>query len=130
VHTILPAVAQRCDQPVGDELGLHVSIVGHCARQASPHFRCVPAVMHPVPSTRWRWIYSHRYRPQNWTMQPDLTDHELETAARACRALAHCDRESAETIRDPSLRTPVQKRAECAAALTERFEKTRRRATA
>jgi len=63
-------------------------------------------------------------------MRLDLTDYELETVARACRAPAHRERESAETISDPSLRMPVQKRAECAAALTERFEKTRRRATA
>ena len=44
--------------------------------------------------------------------------------------MAHRERESAETISDPSLRTPVQKRAECAAALAEWFEKARRRATA
>jgi hypothetical protein len=60
-------------------------------------------------------------------MPPQLTDYELETAARACRALAHKEQQSAETISDPSLRAPVQKRAACAAALAERFERARKR---
>jgi len=58
---------------------------------------------------------------------PALTDYELETAARACRALAYREQKSAKTISDPSLRQPVQERARCAAALAERFEKARRR---
>jgi hypothetical protein len=37
-------------------------------------------------------------------MPPRLTDYELETAARGCRALAHVERESAEKISDPALR--------------------------
>ena len=59
-------------------------------------------------------------------MPLDLTDYELETAARACRAPAHREQESAKTISDPSLRGPVQKRARCAAALAERFETARK----
>ena len=62
-------------------------------------------------------------------MPPHLTDYELETAARACRALAHVERESAEKISDPALREPVNKRAQCAAALAEKFEAARSRAT-
>jgi len=58
-------------------------------------------------------------------MPPRLTDYELETAARACRALARVERESAEKINDPALRAPVQQRAQCAAALAERFERAR-----
>jgi hypothetical protein len=58
-------------------------------------------------------------------MTPQLTDYELETVARACRALAHVERESAEKISDPSLRARVQKRAQCAAALAEKFEAAR-----
>jgi hypothetical protein len=54
------------------------------------------------------------------SMPLDLTDLELETAARACRALAHVERESAEKISDPALRGSVQQRAQCAAA--KRFE--------
>jgi hypothetical protein len=57
----------------------------------------------------------------------DFTDYELETIARACRALAHHERKSAETISDPSLRAPVQERARCAAALAEKFERARKK---
>jgi hypothetical protein len=60
-------------------------------------------------------------------MPPQLTDYEMETIARACRALAHVERESAEKVSDPALRAPVQQRAQCAAALAERFERTRKR---
>jgi hypothetical protein len=47
----------------------------------------------------------------------------VETAGRACRALAHVERESAEKINAPALRVPVQQRAQCAASLAERFER-------
>ena len=60
-------------------------------------------------------------------MPPQLTDYELETVARACRAPAHVERESAEKISDPALRAPVQQRAECAAQLAARFERSRKR---
>jgi hypothetical protein len=60
-------------------------------------------------------------------MPPQLTDYELETIARACRALAHVERESAEKISDPALREPANKRARCAAAQAEKFEAARRR---
>jgi hypothetical protein len=56
---------------------------------------------------------------------PQLTDYELETVARACRALAHREGEDASKISDPALRVPVRQRAECAAALAERFERAR-----
>ncbi len=56
-------------------------------------------------------------------MPPQLTDYEMETIARACRALAHVERQSAEKISDPALRAPVAKRADCAAALAEKFER-------
>jgi hypothetical protein len=59
-------------------------------------------------------------------MPPRPTDYELETAARARRALAHREQESAKTISDPSLRRPMQQRAQCAAALAEKFEAQRR----
>ncbi|MGB9330061.1 MAG: hypothetical protein WCB10_04760 [Steroidobacteraceae bacterium] len=58
-------------------------------------------------------------------MPPQLTDYELETAARACRALAHVERESAGKISDPTLRAPVQQRAKC--AWGGRFERARKR---
>jgi hypothetical protein len=53
---------------------------------------------------------------------PRLTDLELETCARALGALAYHEGSSAEKISDPALRAPVQLRAQCAAALAERFE--------
>jgi hypothetical protein len=59
-------------------------------------------------------------------MPPQLTDCEMETIARACRALAHVEGESAQKISDPALRVPVQQRAQCAAKLVERFERARK----
>jgi hypothetical protein len=59
---------------------------------------------------------------------PQLTDYELETAARACRALAHREGEDAAKISDPALRAPVQQRAQCASHLAERFERARKKA--
>jgi hypothetical protein len=61
-------------------------------------------------------------------MPPKLTDYELETAARACRALAHREGEDSAKISDPALRGPVQERGKCAAALAERFERARKKA--
>jgi hypothetical protein len=66
-------------------------------------------------------------RPESVGMPPQLTDYELETAARACRALAHSEQESAKRISDPALRAPVNQRAQCAAALAERFERARKK---
>jgi hypothetical protein len=60
-------------------------------------------------------------------MPLQLTDYELETIARACRALAHREGEDAAKISDPALRTPVQERAQCAEVLAERFERARKR---
>jgi hypothetical protein len=56
---------------------------------------------------------------------PRLTDYELETAARACRALADREQQSAAQMSDPALRGPVAKRAKCAGVLAERFERAR-----
>jgi hypothetical protein len=71
------------------------------------------------------------YTRQVWRCEDaralDLTDFELETAARVCLALAHQERQSVERIGDPALRVPVAQRAECAAQLAERFEKARKR---
>jgi hypothetical protein len=59
-------------------------------------------------------------------MPPQLTDYEMETIARACRALSYGEQESARKIDDPALRAPVQQRAKSAAALAERFERARK----
>lgn len=63
-------------------------------------------------------------------MPSRLTDFELETCARALRALAFQEGSSAEKVSDPALRAPVQQRAKCAAALAERFEAARRKTRA
>jgi hypothetical protein len=62
-------------------------------------------------------IQSPTLRWAGWTRR--------STAARACRALAHNEQESAKKISDPALRVPVSQRAQCAAALAERFERAR-----
>jgi hypothetical protein len=61
-------------------------------------------------------------------MPPKLTEYELETCARACRALAFTEAANAEKMDNPALQATVAKRAECAAALAERFEKARQEA--
>lgn len=53
-------------------------------------------------------------------MPLDLTDLELETAARACRALAYQEAEAAKRMENPSMRAPVENTAKRAAALAAR----------
>lgn len=78
-----------------------------------------------TPGLGTAWTRCSIWR-QHYAMPPKLADYELETVARAARALAHTERRSAEQIRDPALRAPVAKRAKCAAALAERFERARK----
>jgi len=54
-------------------------------------------------------------------------DDELETAARACRALAYKESEAAKRMENPGMRGPVENTAKRAAALAEKFERMRRR---
>jgi hypothetical protein len=61
-------------------------------------------------------------------MPLDLTDLELETAARACRSLAYRESEAAKRMDNPTLRGPVENTAKRAAALAEKFEAARKRA--
>jgi hypothetical protein len=60
-------------------------------------------------------------------MPLDLTDLELETAARACRALAYQEEQAAKRMENPGMRVPVENTAARAAALAERFEAARKR---
>lgn len=60
------------------------------------------------------------------SMPPKLTDYELETAARACRALAYRETEDAKKLENPGMRGAVEQRARTAAALAERFERARK----
>jgi hypothetical protein len=72
--------------------------------------------------SRWR---------DDWRMpQLDLTDLELETAARACRALAYQEGEAAKRMENPGMRGPVENTAKRAAALAEKFERARKKAGA
>jgi|GEM_PF-4688073 len=59
-------------------------------------------------------------------MPLDLTDLELETAARACRALAYQEEQAAKRTENPGMRGPIENTAKRAAALAERFEAVRR----
>jgi hypothetical protein len=56
----------------------------------------------------------------------DLTDLELETAARASRVLARQEEQAAKRIDNPGMRGPVENTAKRAAALAEKFEAVRR----
>ncbi len=57
----------------------------------------------------------------------DLTDLELETAARACRALAYQEQQAARKMENPTMRGPIEATAQRAAALAEKFEAARKR---
>lgn len=57
----------------------------------------------------------------------DLSDLELETAARACRAMAYQESERAKKMENPGMRGPIENTAKRAAALAERFERARKR---
>jgi hypothetical protein len=58
----------------------------------------------------------------------DLTDLELETAARACRSLAYLEGEAAKRLENPTVRAPIEGTAKRAAALAEKFEARKRTA--
>ena len=60
-------------------------------------------------------------------MPLDLTDLELETAARACRALARQEEQAAKRIDNPGMRGPIENTAKRAAALAEKFERVRKK---
>jgi hypothetical protein len=73
-------------------------------------------------STGWTHRSSRR---QHIAMPLDLTDLELETAARACRALAYQEEQAAKRMENPGMRGPVENTARRAAALAEKFERAR-----
>ena len=59
-------------------------------------------------------------------MPLELTHVELETAARACRALARQEEQAAKRIDNPGMRGPIENTAKRAAALAEKFEAARK----
>ena len=56
----------------------------------------------------------------------ELTDVELETAARACRALARQEEQAAKRMDNPGMRGPIENTVKRAAAPAEKFEPARR----
>jgi hypothetical protein len=58
---------------------------------------------------------------------PKLTDAELETAARACRAMAYQESQRAKATENPTMRGPVENTAKRCADLAEKFEAARKR---
>jgi hypothetical protein len=60
----------------------------------------------------------------------DLTDLELETAARACRALAYQEEQAAKRMENPTMRGSIENTAKRAAALAEKLERARKTARA
>jgi hypothetical protein len=61
-------------------------------------------------------------------MPLDLSAIELETAARACRAMAYQEGERAKKMETPGMRDPIENAAQRYAALAEKFEAARKRA--
>jgi hypothetical protein len=59
-------------------------------------------------------------------MPLELTNLELETAARACRVLARQEEQAAKRMENPGMRGPVENTAKRAAALAEKFEAARK----
>jgi hypothetical protein len=54
----------------------------------------------------------------------------VETAARACRALAYQEERAAKRMENPTVRAPIEGTAKRAAALAEKFERARNRRSA
>jgi hypothetical protein len=59
----------------------------------------VVRVRQPVPSARWYCMDAGIHRRDDARMRLDLTDLGLETAARACRALAYQEGEQATKMK-------------------------------
>jgi hypothetical protein len=61
-------------------------------------------------------------------MPLDLSAIELETAARACRAMAYQEGERAKKMENPGMRAPIEDAARRYGALAEKFQAARKRA--
>jgi hypothetical protein len=81
---------------------------------------------HPVRSFRRHCMDASARWRDDAHMPLDLTDLELETAARACRALAYQEGERAKKMENPTMRGPVENAAKRYAALAEKLEAARR----
>jgi len=58
----------------------------------------------------------------------ELSATELETAARACRAMAYQEGERAKRMENPTMRAPIEAAAQRYAALAEKVEAARKKA--
>ncbi len=56
----------------------------------------------------------------------DLTDFDEQTAAMACRAMAHREREALKLIDNPTMRAPAETTVKRAATLAEKFARARK----
>ena len=61
-------------------------------------------------------------------MPLELSPAELETAARACRAMAYQEGEHAKKMENPNMRGPVENMARRYAELATKLEAARKRA--
>jgi len=59
-------------------------------------------------------------------MPLELSSLELETAARACRAMAYQEGDRAKKMENPTVRRPIEDAAQRYAALAEKFEAARK----
>jgi hypothetical protein len=60
-------------------------------------------------------------------MPLELSDAELATAAKACRALAYQEGERAKKMENPTTRGPIESAVRRYAALAEKLEAARKR---
>jgi hypothetical protein len=60
-------------------------------------------------------------------MPLELSDAELATAAKACRALAYQEGERAKKMENPATRGPIESAARRYGALAEKLEAARKR---
>jgi hypothetical protein len=58
----------------------------------------------------------------------ELIPEELETAARACRAMASQERTRAQSLENPTTRGPIENASKRYAARAEKLEAVRKRA--
>jgi hypothetical protein len=98
----------------------------------------------PAGPARERWLaWADRIQHEEscdtgWTRRPkrarilrmqlELSANELETAARACRAMAYQEGERAKKMENPGMRAPIENAVWRYAALAEKFEAARKRA--
>jgi hypothetical protein len=80
------------------------------------------------PGVLWYCMDAHARSRDHAHMPLDLTDTDLETAAKACRAMAYQEGERAKQMENPGMRAPIENTAGRYAALAEKFERARERA--